>query len=1442
MIWSFYGRTGASSEQDPHSWNDSVLEAIFEISAQFGDIPIIIAGDFQAEPLSYSSVTQAIHFAKWEDPFVSFDAEGLPKRQLTFSTDRSFSGQEGCSCIDTILINHVTCSALVSFETVQSFETQHRPLRIECHWQRIFMTGFVHHKTAPFLFDPTNAPDHPPGFTNDHADALWTDRYAQAFDESADPDVRWSIANDFCSSFMLQNGGQWGDGLRERGQPPKFRSKRVCPGQSAFGGASKSKMAILCKAFRVLQELFFRLSRQQGSLADTQVSYNTCCNAHKLLTRLRSPLVWSKHSIPTVLQVWSNLQWIGDLARNHDVRTKLDRIQRWRNKIRADAQTGNAFIFRHLRNRANDEPANLLQDDQGNIIVDPTQCQAIDTFNNAWDEVFACNIAAEHPLKMLEVIWPYIKDHTKQFECPPIDAHELWLTVQARKPQAAPGFDGWRTQELQKLPEACFKPFAEVFAQLELTDEPLPTTLTCARQMILNKNGSAHPMQKRLITVLPILYLAYSGARFRQLRTWQIQSMPRQLVGGVQGRNMSCIQTHLKLDIDVAESQGFDLIGLKLDKAKCFDRVIPSFAATLMLAFGIDRKLVSIFTKLYDGLHRHLSFKCWCSPVATHAANGIAQGDSMSLVAINVYSKVWIIFMDLLPDVVAMAYIDDCYLWARLEHASALERAVQTTRFWDQLSGQLLNDSKCVVWGTSTSARRTCKALWPDMSLQLEIEVLGATIPTSKRLAFHFPESKTQAIVKEIKHIKALPLSAQMKSFFIGVKVIPRFCFAASLNQMPKEIIKRIQSEIVQTIWGRRPHWRARALVMAFIAKPHQNDPQCARAYHTILEFVRFLRMPGNGLDKVCWCASPSPHEHSFVNRIQQAFAFFGFQLSDTLRISFAGKDLMPVWDLTPKDIKPLHQRFARHKCYLDAANQHRKDFRMPTGILDFDLTCGLRKSSQLQMSSDVPVESHFQSQLVGCTLTRDRLFAASLDSSDKCRFCEGVKESLSHLVHDCPVFLDRFPPHPIHEYGPNFGLLGIVEHPIGVVKHRLGWSDPAQVPERDFHSDAPHAEWWSDGSIFWSDIFWLTSGGFSIVDQNHHEVFGGPVYNLSLSSYSTELWAIVVAIRSCTGPTTVYTDCQTVVNQFQELQLNKSPDPSWSHLAWWQAIHDRLTELSQLHQVPFQAVWIPSHLFEHLPEEYITESMARSKGTEVRHIMGNRFADRFAKDHALECTSVHPKDESMLKKSIIQRQDWLANLNMQVAVLQKQDLDMKMEARLEAEAESENVYSLFPHWEWDLTADSFPWKPGVSVLSVPLHDKWKERGPSWRVLGSFFDNLQWRLHGSALTSYVELAVLFYLRGFLLPEHDPEQNTFRDLTGEIRQFVAHIRLVSDAIVPGVHNRHRNKSIGKSLPNGTIDGAEVYFTKAEKIRFAQILSGVSTARLSAWEFTFGSAES
>ena len=1409
----------------------------FEISAQFGDVPVMIAGDFQAEPLSYSAVASAIHFAKWEDPFLSFDAEGLPSRELTFSSDRSFSGQDGCSSIDTILVNHVTCAALLRTETVASFETQHRPLRIVCSWPRMFVSGFIHHRTAPLCIEVDQGISPESQFTSQHADALWSESFAQAFDDAADVDSQWEIANDFCVSFLLQNGAQWGKGLKHRGRPPAFRSKRVCPGQNLFGGASKTKLSRFCRAYRGLQELYTRFARLPGNIHDTQVTLNTCFKLRKVLVELQSPWVWTHGS--TLLQVWSNLSWVGDAARTYDVKTKLARIQRWRQKIQEDARCGNKFIFKHLRNRACAEPANLLQDADGNIIVDPNQ--AISTFNDAWDDVFACNIQADHPLRMLDAIWPYIRDHAQQFECQPIDEHAMWTTIQARNPQAAPGFDGWRTQELQLLPAACFRPFAKIFAELETSDDPLPSTLTCARQIILNKNGSSHPMQKRLITVLPVLYLAYSGARFRQLRGWQINSMPSQLVGGVQGRNMSCIQTQLKLDIDIAHAQGYDLIGLKLDKAKCFDRIIPSFASCLMLAFGIDRRIVSIFSKLYDGLHRHLSFKSWCSPVATHAANGIAQGDSFSLVAINVYSKVWVVFMNLLPEVVAMAYIDDAYLWARLEHAHVLAHAVETTRFWDLLSGQLLNDKKCVVWGTSTKARKVCKQLWPEMLCQLELDVLGATIPTSKRQAFHFEEKKAAAIIKEIKHIKALPLPVKTKCFFIGVKVIPRFCFAASLNQIPKEFARKFQSEIVHALWCRRPHWRSRALVLAFLSEPHRNV--CAKAYHTVMEFLRFIRMPGNSLDKCRWAAAHCELENAFSSRVSQAFSFFGLQLSKGLVISFGGKPLMPAWDVHPKDIRMLLHRLSRHKCYLQAANQHRKDFRQPTGILDYDLSCGLRKHSKIQHESKPLVESHFIAQLVGCTLTRDRIFAAQLDKSDLCRFCGKVKESLSHLVHDCERYHADHPPLPIHEYGPNFGLLGIVEHPVGVIRHRLDWNDPNQILQPPFDPFAPKVEWWSDGSVFWPDIFWLSAGGFSIVDMHSKELFGGPVRHFQISAYTTELWALVFAICKCAGPTEMFTDCKTIVDQFQELCLSGEPKASWSHLAWWQAISKRWNEVHCCHPTPFSLTWIPSHLFEHLPGEFITPEMAHAHKTEVRHIIGNRFADKHAKIHALDATSVHPRDEGLLKDSITKRQDWLTCLNMDIASLQCTEMLDKQEARIEEEALSEDVYALFPNWDWHPLPQCFQWTPSFDMSQVDLPPTWSDRAKDWTQLVSFFAAQRWRVAEDAVTSYMELALLFYLQGWSLPSYDPSLHTFRDLATDFKQVVAAFRTFSqDRFIPGRHNRHRNKCIGKSLPNGTIDGAEIYFDHEQKVRFAHILASVSTARLQAWAFCLDSAES
>ena len=139
--------------------------------------------------------------------------------------------------------------------------------------------------------------------------------------------------------------------------------------------------------------------------------------------------------------------------------------------------------------------------------------------NSQWDPVFSANVGFPHALKMLDIVWPHIHKFHLDYQVPTLSGEDLYQVVKHRKKHAAPGLDGWRTGEMQLLPQGCFDWFAAFFRRLEDSNEPLPRVLATARQVILNKNGSSEPLQKRLITLLPVILLAYTGARFIHLRS-----------------------------------------------------------------------------------------------------------------------------------------------------------------------------------------------------------------------------------------------------------------------------------------------------------------------------------------------------------------------------------------------------------------------------------------------------------------------------------------------------------------------------------------------------------------------------------------------------------------------------------------------------------------------------------------------------------------------------------------------------------------------------------------------------------------------------------------------------------------------------------------------------------------------------------------------------------
>ena len=101
-------------------------------------------------------------------------------------------------------------------------------------------------------------------------------------------------------------------------------------------------------------------------------------------------------------------------------------------------------------------------------------------------------------------------------------------------------------------------------------------------------------MQKRIISILPIFMVAYSSLRFAQLQSWQMKVMPATLFGGIKTRKMSQLQTQFKIALDHSVANNTPLGGLKLDKSKCFDRLIPTTSCALMLAIVVPKEIVTV--------------------------------------------------------------------------------------------------------------------------------------------------------------------------------------------------------------------------------------------------------------------------------------------------------------------------------------------------------------------------------------------------------------------------------------------------------------------------------------------------------------------------------------------------------------------------------------------------------------------------------------------------------------------------------------------------------------------------------------------------------------------------------------------------------------------------------------------------------------------------------
>ena len=154
---------------------------------------------------------------------------------------------------------------------------------------------------------------------------------------------------------------------------------------------------------------------------------------------------------------------------------------------------------------------------------------------------------------------------------PPLSVDECRLAFAALPTGRAPGLDGWDGAELRLWP----RPLVDITCGLLRAIERLgrwPQGLLRAEVVLLPKPGGdpGDPLQRRPITLLPVLYRLWARLRWPVVQAWRAASDPAVATASL-GADGHAWQ--LGLDLALGRCTGHTVSGVAVDFAKCYDGV-----------------------------------------------------------------------------------------------------------------------------------------------------------------------------------------------------------------------------------------------------------------------------------------------------------------------------------------------------------------------------------------------------------------------------------------------------------------------------------------------------------------------------------------------------------------------------------------------------------------------------------------------------------------------------------------------------------------------------------------------------------------------------------------------------------------------------------------------------------------------------------------------------
>ena len=1360
LLVSVYGFSGAQYDPGKHVSTDNVLRQILELVAQFGNIPIAICGDLQAVPHSYSSIREAIARGYLYDPFLTHDGEAMD-RPFTFCRTRDWKNDEASkSSIDAILLNQAAHNFLVKTEVDYSCGLQHALLRLSF--------DFPHHNRLGFCWRPHAKLD-VSGLTNlqsreDIADALWENKYKQQCEQASNSEALTSLANEYCVEILLRSGATWKHGSKQRGTIPEINLGNSANLQGLTQDAPTKALNLLDKTLRRIDDMVKQMSHSSPTAHPQRIAL-TCWNRIK---RVLQSYQFDIPEWPSFQQLFDFWDFVAEQRHKLALQLRHARIQGWKKKIQHSALTNNKDVFTYLKMRHNMPVYTPICDHNALPVYNPQE--AIDLACNQWDRVFSAN-SDEFPCDpFFNVVGPILGNNVHQCRLQPISEADLKEASRQRKVSAAPGMDGWRTDEVHALPTQAFRPWAQLWNGIENGTFTMPSIFKCARLVMLPKPDAKNhePISRRLISLLSVHYLAYSRARFRATIPWQLKTFPDNLTGAVPGRQASDISHKLAIKNELSISQGKGRIGIKLDRSKCFDRVVPDLVGIIAIRLGMDPGFIRAWTSLYKGFQRFISYGCFISQRGMKSSNGIAQGDCASVLAINVLMCAWTKLMRCFTKVSAYIFIDDAYIESEQRYLEEFVASIQATKLFDDLCGQALNLTKSCAWGTTQKARSLLRARFPELPLCELVQVLGGHIKANARNHVMPASSKFHLIKSLIDDIGHLPISFNSKTKIIAIKVSPMISYASEINVWPRKCIEAFTQAIIRALWKDRPHWRCAELLFALTCDPTKVFPPAVIATTTIVNIVKrcrsdadFLRMwiELNETGKVI--------NKGLLDNFGYACSVVGLRFVPPCGLQFLGFPIASMMDFTSRSLRRLIRSAARQSLYHQAITSSRHDLcSSGSGILDPDVNpLGREWDKPWHKRVAKLDEAILLGPLLGATPTGNRLYQSGLIDQPHCRFCGFSHENIQHLTRDCKEVQKRIgQPCMPFDNQPQWESHGIYEVPMHILQAMQNDTGPTMPLNNRDDVDMV----WTDGSAINASITFARTLGSAVIAANGEVLYSVGWKDCWGCSFKAELIAIQAAIRITTRRTTICTDCKSIVKSFNMMVASDNIPDTIAYKTIWEDIFqnggkDRIS-----------LRWIKAHQVDNGH----WESASRDQ-------ILNYQADQEAKRQATLQSPVSCNYRDSVVTHLYFRRHWLTKLSLLLAetkIEAKQDEQQEVD-EAGIEEDGDDVKNRFPKWDWGLQPAVYHWKMSQENFLPPR--SWKFSTELWQCTLRFFQRLQWRVDADASLSIYEVAFIFFRQSRCCPP-EINQNTagnFLVLPGWLRHCLREYKKMKINVAP-----------------------------------------------------------